>query len=224
MADASALLWQMEQRVPAGKTLGSQRGFRAYFRLHAGKTLHPRGGEVARAGQHLIQGAPRRARCVEKNGVQSIGKSRGGWNTKLHLASPDDTHIVEMHISGGECHDAPEGRKLIGRMGEKVKGIKARRKASGEKRPRVTLLMDKAHEGDETRALARKTGLTPVVPPKSNRVNPWKLNKKRYKQRNVVERMFRKLDNFRRIFTRYDKTDVIYMAYICFAATMICLK
>jgi len=129
-----------------------------------------------------------------------------------------------MHISGGEKHDAPEGRKLLGAMKGKVKAMKERRKASGEKRPRIPLLMDKAYEGKETRAMARKVGLKPEVPPKSNRRKPWAFNKKRYKSRNVVERAFRRIDNFRRIYTRYDKTDVIYTAYICFALTMICLK
>jgi hypothetical protein len=37
-------------------------------------------------------------------------KSRGGCNTKLHVVSADDMVIVEMHLSGGECHDAPVGR------------------------------------------------------------------------------------------------------------------
>jgi transposase len=129
-----------------------------------------------------------------------------------------------MRISGGGKHDAPEGRKLLGAMKGKVKAMKERRKASGEKRPRIPILMDKAYAGDQTRATARKAGLKPEVPPKADRRKPWAFNEKRYKSRNVVERAFRRIDNFRRIHTRYDKTDVVYMAYICFALTMICLQ
>ena len=73
-----------------------------------------------------------------------------------------------------------------------------------------------SHE-DETRALAVKLGYIPVVPPKSNRKNPWSYDTQLYKQRNQVERLFRRLKRFRRIFTRYDKLDTIFLAFIYFA-------
>ena len=81
----------------------------------------------------------------------------------------------------------------------------------------VYLLMDRAYEGDETRALAVELGYIPVVPPKSNRKNPWNYDKELYKQRNQVERLFRRIKRFRRIFTRYDKLDVIFLAFVHFA-------
>jgi transposase len=84
--------------------------------------------------------------------------------------------------------------------------------------------MDKAYEDDETRAVVRKKGLKPVVPPKKNRLKPWRHSRKTYRKRNMVERAFRRLDAFRRIYTRYDKTDVIYKAYICFAFVIINLN
>ena len=46
------------------------------------------------------------------------------------------------------------------------------------------LLMDRAYEGDETRQLALDLGFIPVVPPKSNRVEPWEYNRELYKRRN----------------------------------------
>jgi transposase len=84
--------------------------------------------------------------------------------------------------------------------------------------------MDKAYEDDETRGLVRKQGLKPLVPPRKNRRKPWKYSRKTYKKRNMVERAFRRLDAFRRIYTRYDKTDVMYMAFICFAFVIIKLN
>ena len=81
----------------------------------------------------------------------------------------------------------------------------------------VSLLMDRAYEGDETRALAVELGYIPVVPPKRNRKNPWDYDKQLYKQRNQAERLFRRIKRFRRIFTRYDKLDVIFLAFISFA-------
>ncbi len=83
--------------------------------------------------------------------------------------------------------------------------------------PPVYLLMDRAYEGDKTQALAVELGYIPVVPPKSNRKNPWDYDKELYKQRNQVERLFRRIKRFRRIFTRYDKLDIIFLSFVCFA-------
>ena len=77
--------------------------------------------------------------------------------------------------------------------------------------------MDRAYEGDETRQLALDLGLTPVVPPKSNRVSPWEYDKAMYRRRNEVERLFRRLKGFRRIFSRFEKLDVMFTAFIHFA-------
>jgi len=76
--------------------------------------------------------------------------------------------------------------------------------------------MDMAYEGDATRGLACLLGCKPVVPPHPNRRKPWRLNKALYKQRNNVERLFRRLKGCRRIFTRYDKLDVMFRAFVLF--------
>ncbi|MDR2887271.1 MAG: IS5/IS1182 family transposase, partial [Bacteroidales bacterium] len=60
-------------------------------------------------------------------------------------------------------------------------------------------------------------GFIPIVPPKSNRINPWEYDKERYKRRNEVERLFRRLKRFRRVFTRYDKLDVMFLCTLTFA-------
>ena len=74
--------------------------------------------------------------------------------------------------------------------------------------------MDRAYEGDETRQLVLELGLEPVVPPKSNRLMPWEYDKEIYKRRNEVERLFRRLKGFRRIFSRFDKLDVVFTFFI----------
>ena len=81
----------------------------------------------------------------------------------------------------------------------------------------VHLLMDRAYEGNETRALAGELGFVPVVPPLKTRLDPWAYNEELYKRRNEVERLFRRLKGFRRIFTRFDKLDVMFMGFITFA-------
>ena len=79
------------------------------------------------------------------------------------------------------------------------------------------LLMDRAYEGDETRQLALALGFSPVVPPKQNRVAPWEYNRAMYKRRNEIERLFRRLKGFRRIFSRFETLDVMFVGLSNFA-------
>ena len=77
--------------------------------------------------------------------------------------------------------------------------------------------MDKAYEDEETRNIALLQGFIPVVPPKINRKEPWEYDKELYKRRNEVERFFLRIKRFRKVFTRYDKLDVIYFGVLLFA-------
>ena len=78
------------------------------------------------------------------------------------------------------------------------------------------LVMDRAYEDNETRQLALELGFSPVVPPKSNRLDPWEYDRELYKRRNEVERLFRRLKGYRRIFSRFEKLDVIYLGFVTF--------
>ena len=69
---------------------------------------------------------------------------------------------------------------------------------------------------DETRALAISLGYIPVVSPKKNRIDPWDYDKELYKKRNEVERFFRRYKRFRRICTRYDKLDTMFIMFFIF--------
>ena len=110
---------------------------------------------------------------------------------------------VTFALSPGQAHAAPEGRQLLRRLGS----------------PQwpMHLIMDRAYEGNETRQLARDLGFIAVVPPKSNRMNPWDYDRAMYKRRNEIERLFRRLKGFRRIFSRFEKLDVMFVAFIHFA-------
>ena len=88
----------------------------------------------------------------------------------------------------------------------------------------LPLLMDRAYEGDETRQLVLDLGMIPVVPPKSNRLNPWEYNRELYKKRNEVERLFRRLKGFRRIFFRFENLDVVFLAILNLALIVEALK
>ena len=77
--------------------------------------------------------------------------------------------------------------------------------------------MDRAYEGDNMRATAQSLGYKPVVPPKANRTDPWEYDKTLYRRRNKIERFFRRIKRFRRVFTRYEKLDIVFAGFILFA-------
>ena len=74
------------------------------------------------------------------------------------MAAADARTAVTFSLSPGQAHDAPEGRKLLTRLGPQPSGPYP--------------LMDRAYEGNETRQVTLDLGLVPVVPPLSARVDP----------------------------------------------------
>jgi len=119
------------------------------------------------------------------------------------VVAASDRAAVAFSLSGGNRHDAPEGELLLGGL---------------ERLPeQLFILMDRAYEGDRMRGKAAGMGFVPVVPPKRNRREPWEYDKERYKKRNEIERFFLRLKRFRKIFTRYDKLDIVFSGFIYFA-------
>jgi transposase len=84
--------------------------------------------------------------------------------------------------------------------------------------------MDRAYEGDETRDLARKLGYVVVVPPNPNRLSPWEYDRVMYRRRNEIERLFRRLKGYRRVFSRFDKLDIMFAAFVLFALIVDALR
>jgi len=148
--------------------------------------------------------------AVKKNGKQAIGRSRGGWNTKIHALTTGDTRLKGFILSGGEAHDAPQGRLLL--------------ETVGKQETAVPLLMDKAYVDFTTRFTAWNLRFQPVVPPKTNMKDQWEYDKELYKKRNEIERYFRRLKAFRAVFTRYDKLDIMFSGTILFASIIILLR
>jgi len=128
---------------------------------------------------------------------------RGGWNTKIHLVAADAQTVITFALSPGNAHDAPEGRALLKQLGPMPEGL--------------PLLLDRTYESNETRQLVLDLGMIPVVSPKSNRLHPWEYDRALYKRRNEIERLFRRPKGFRRIFSRLEKLDVIFLAFLSFA-------
>jgi len=119
-------------------------------------------------------------------------------------------HAVEFILSAGQMHDAPFGRLLM--------------ETIGKQKTSTLLLMDRAYEDDNTRYIAQTLKFEPVVPPKSNRKTPWIFDKELYKSRNQIERFFRLIQGFRRIFCRFEKLDIMYIGFIQFALIYLAVK
>jgi transposase len=118
------------------------------------------------------------------------------------MVAANDRTGLTFNLSPGQASDGVEGRKLLQNWSTELTGL--------------PLLMDRAYEGDETRQLVLDLGFTPVVPPKSNRKEPWIYDKNLYKRRNEIERLFRRLKGYRRIFSRFEKLDIMFTSFIQF--------
>jgi transposase len=113
-------------------------------------------------------------------------------------------------LSGGNVQDAQAGRLLLETLG---KQDSAR-----------SLLMDRASADYRTRLTSWELRFNPAVPPKKNLKHPWEYDRVLYKRRNETERFFRRLKSFRGIFTRYDKLDRMFTAFIYLAVICIALR
>ena len=117
---------------------------------------------------------------------------------------------ISFALSPGQASDTIEGRKLLGGIGPLPAPLH--------------LIMDRAYEDNETLQLALDFGFIPVVPPRPQRLEPWQYDKAMYRRRNEIERLFRRLKGFRRIFSRFDKLDVVFLAFLHFALIIEALR
>ena len=109
--------WELAHDLHPHESLVQERGARPGLRTPATRPVDPHqvGGGVA--GQHHRQGPSRRHGGSKKNGPKAIGKSRGGWTTKIHLVAADARTALTFALSPGQAHDGPEGRKLLTSLG-----------------------------------------------------------------------------------------------------------
>jgi transposase len=141
---------------------------------------------------------------------QALGRSRGGFSTKIHLKTDLDGNPLDFHLTGGEVSDATQFETSLD-IGPDIT-------------PRVGIT-DKGYDSRANRAAARARGITPVIPRKTNskergRFFPKKLNKLRAR----IEQTIGKLKRFKRIALRCEKTDESYDAFVGFACGLMLIK
>jgi len=116
------------------------------------------------------------------------------------MVAANDRVGLEFSLSPGQADDGQNGQHLLENWDHDL--------------PAIPLVMDRAYEGEATRQCVERCGFQPVVPPKSNRLKPWIYDQTTYKRRNEIERLFRRLKSFRRVFSRFEKLDLMFKAFI----------
>lgn len=160
---------------------------------------------------------------------EALGKSRGGWTTKIHLVADRRCRPIARLISPGQHSDSPRFIPLM----EQIRVL--RRGAGRPRRTPGVAAADKAYSSAANRAYLRRRGIRAVIPVKEDQKRhrrnrgsaggrPPAFDADIYKQRNTVERCFSKLEEFRAVATRYDKRERIYLGTIDVASIRIWLR
>lgn len=167
--------------------------------------LHFIDSTVVRAHQHAA--GARKPRDGPGAG-EGLGRSRGGFTTKIHVRAEGLGKPVTFVVTGGEVHDSQAVDALM---------QEGKVKRPGRGRPRLRprrVAGDKAYSSNRIRAALRRRGIKPVIPTKANERRDPTFDRQAYRQRNIVERLINKLKQFRRIATRYEKRAANYLAML----------
>ncbi|MFF8775240.1 IS5 family transposase [Kitasatospora sp. NPDC015120] len=191
---------------------------------------------INRAHQHAA-GARKKGRRVgtqtedpgRLQAREALGRSRGGLTTKVHLAVDGRGLPLSIHLTPGNVNDATA-------FAEVLDGIRIPRAGVG--RPRTTperVLADKAYSSRAIRHALRRRGIAATIPERRDQIanrkrrgahggRPPAFDKTAYRDRNVVERCFNRLKQFRAIASRFDKLATRYRAGILLASLILWLR
>ena len=124
-----------------------------------------------------------------------MGRSRGGLTTKIHALVDAEGRPVRLSLTPGQAGDAPEAVPLMADVG------------SG-----ATLIADRAYDTNAIRDHAANAGIWANIPPRSIRKEAFPFSRWVYRQRNLVERFFNRIKQFRGLATRYDRRPDNFLA------------
>ena len=156
-------------------------------------------GTVIRAHQHA-------AGAIGGQEFQSLGRSCGGFSSKIHVKVDALGLPLKFIVTAGQSHESQSALELISNDSCEY------------------LLADKAYDISDFRNILISRGSTPVIPCKTNRIFQISHDEFLYKERNIVERFFNRIKNFRRIATRYDKTARMFMGALFMASILLWLR
>ncbi len=137
---------------------------------------------------------------------QALGRSRGGFSTKLHVSVDGLGNPLRFIITAGQRHDITQAEALILDLDFE------------------RLIADKSYDADEfIRLLIEEYEADVVIPPRAKRTNP-RDDAHLYKERHLVECFINKIKHFRRIFSRFEKLASRYLSFLSFVGTLIWLR
>src|SRR3954467_4241885 len=137
---------------------------------------------------------------------QALGRSRGGLTTKIHGAISGLGLPAKLLLTPGQAADVSQGEGWL----------------EGS-RPAV-VIADKAYDSKALVDAIEARGAEAVIPSLSNRKVQREYDRERYKDRNLIERFWHKLKQYRRVATRYEKTARNFLAFTHVASIMILLR
>ena len=127
--------------------------------------------------------------------------------SKLHARVIGNGLPVQMELSAGQANDAPMAQLLLNDL-----------------LPGTDVIADKAYDADWIRELIEDQDCQPHIPPRCHRYDGITYSRRLYKQRNLIERCFNKLKQFRHIATRYARNPLNYLAMVKIASTRLWLR
>lgn len=142
----------------------------------------------------------------DQQNQQALGRSRGGFTTKIHACVDALGNPLRFILTPGQSSEIKQASKLI-------EGIS-----------NANVLGDKAFDCDEFLEQIVSQNCTPIIPSKENRKIKRNVDYYLYKERHLIECFFSKVKYFRRIFSRFDKLAEAYMGFLAFASTIIWLR
>lgn len=125
--------------------------------------------------------------------------------TKLHVAVDSLGNPVRVILTAGQISDIGQASALI------------------KDQPAEFIVADKGYDSDAFVETIRAQGSQAVIPPRSNRLNPRAFDRHIYKDRNLIERFFCRIKQFRRIATRYDKLAQSFLSFVHLACAFVWL-
>jgi transposase len=116
--------------------------------------------------------------------------------TKLHVAVDALGNPLRVILSAGQIADIEQAEALI------------------KDQPAKFVVADKGYDSDAFVETITAQGSQPVIPPRSHRLTPRTFDRHLYKSRNLIERFFNRIKQFRRIATRYDKLAKSFLSFV----------
>ncbi|WP_408886837.1 IS5 family transposase [Lichenicola cladoniae] len=146
-----------------------------------------------------------RSAAGSKKGMRRrpIGRSRGGRTSKIHALANAQGKPIAFVLTPGNIADISVAATLLDDVA-----------------PPMRLLADKAYDADHFRKPLEALGTEVVIPSNGTRRHPYPLNRIAYRRRNVIERMFCRMKDWRRIATRYDRLARNFLSAVALVATI----